>query len=82
MKIVSEKVTVLDKKTKDITKDGVTTTYFNVSVGGMGFSHNLGVPKEVYDAVEVGQDIYLEGQLGFKRTGERFWFFDRLHSGK
>lgn len=82
MKIVSEKVTVLDKKTKDVSKNGETKTYFNIVVGGMGFSHVLGVPKDVFDAVEVGKDISLVGQLGFKHDGTRFWFFDDLYSGK
>lgn len=87
MKVVSEKVTVLNKNTKDVEKNGSSNTYFNISVGGMGFSHTLGVPKEVFDNVEVGDEIHLEGQVGFSRprdgkAGERFWYFDKLYSGK
>lgn len=84
MKIVSEVVTVMDKST-NVGTDG--KTYFNIKVGGMGFSNVLGVPESLYNAVEIGSDVRLSGSVGFTRAKEgkpsqRFWFFDELYLGK
>lgn len=83
MKIVSERVTVLKKDTNvSKNKEGVDTTYFNITVGGMGFSNRVGVPEDVYNAVSEGDEIRLSGSAGFKRDGSRFWFFDDIYLGK
>lgn len=83
MVIISDVVTVLDKNIKDgVTRDNKPTKFFNIRVGGMGFSNTVGVPEEVYNAVNVGDDIRLQGSAGFTRDGGRFWFFDNLYLGK
>ena len=83
MVIFSDVVTVLRKDTNvSKNREGVDTTYYNITVGGMGFSNRLGVPQTLYDAVEEGDDIRLRGSCGFTRQGQRFWFFDELYQGK
>lgn len=78
MPIITHGVVASKSSNDGTNRYGEKVTYYNIELGKKGTftSQLIGVPKEVYDAVEVGQDIQLGGEFGGLKN--KYWKFDTL----
>lgn len=72
---------VVDKSTSTGTnRNGEAVTYYNIKLFDTRQNHYdsqlIGVPKEVYDAVTINQDVKLSGEFGGLKT--KYWRFDGI----
>lgn len=77
MEIVTQAL-VMDKDSKQgKDRNGFDVTYYNVKLGDPDKceSQLIGVPKEVYDQVEVNKINRFAGQFGGLKT--KWWKFDK-----
>lgn len=85
MDFVTDKVKVIDKKVKDFKKDdGSIIKYFNVVVGGMGWSQSLPVNEELFNSIDIDDELRFRGRFGgYKgKDNTRWWSIDELVLGK
>ena len=77
IKMVTEQLEVESKFVNKATRpDGTPVEYYNIKVITYGNNQIIGVPKEVYDAVEVGDKIFLKGNFGGLK--DKYWRCDAL----
>ena len=72
---------VVDKSTSNgVDRNGNNTVYYNLKIFDVRPDHYdsqiIGVPKDVYDAVKIGEDVQLAGEFGGLKN--KYWKFDRL----
>lgn len=86
MEFISDKVKVIDKKVNDFKKDdGSIIKYFNVIVGGMGWSQSLPVNEELFNSIDIDDELRFRGRFGGYKTkneNKRWWTIDELVLGK
>lgn len=73
------KARVVNKSIKEGTsRDGKPVTYYNLKLADtVSFdSQQVGVPEEIYNQVEEGQDIKLVGKCGGLK--DKYWYFNAL----
>lgn len=77
------KCRVKAKWENDYEKDGNTITYYNLKVADLIDLDNqtFSTTKEVYDAVEEGEDYFFEGKMGTK-DNIKWWKINKLATPK
>lgn len=64
MNFVSDKVTVIEKTTRDYQRnDGTVKTYYNLRVGGFGWGLTLDVKKDLFEKVKEGEEYNFVGKV-------------------
>lgn len=83
MKLVTEKFEVSKKDTKESEYNGNTYVNYRLYYMSDGYMNMVDVPKDVYDNVDVGEDVRLEVDWFFNRKKNKFTtFVTGLHLGK
>lgn len=72
---------VVDKSTSSGTdRNGNNTTWYNIKLFDTRKDHYdsqiIGVPKDVYESVRIGDDVKFAGEFGGLKT--KYWKFDSL----
>lgn len=72
---------VVDKSTSSGTdRNGNSVVWYNLKLFDLRKDHYdsqiIGVPKEVFDSVKIGEDVQLAGEFGGLKT--KYWKFDSL----
>lgn len=83
MKLVTEKFEVSKKDTKESEYNGNTYVNYRLYYMEDGYMNMVDVPKDVYENVEVGEDIRLDVNWFFNRKKKKFTtYVTGLHLGK
>lgn len=83
MLLVSEKFEVSKKDTKETQYNGNTYVNYRLYYMSEGYMNMVDVPEDVYNNVEIGEDVRLDVNWFFNRKKNKFTtYVSGLHLGK